>query len=119
LGFGVQGSGFRVQGLGFRVQGSGFRVWGSGFVVQGLGVRVWGSGFGVQGVGFRVEGAGCAGTEEGSYLRLIDFVYHSTLGWRVIKKDRERRDSQDREHPSLSSLLLAGLELSDTKVYET
>jgi len=26
------------------------------------------------------------GIEEGSYLRLIDFVYHSTLGLRVIKK---------------------------------
>ena len=28
----------------------------------------------------------CSGSEAGSYLRLIDFVYHSTLGWRVIKK---------------------------------
>ena len=26
------------------------------------------------------------GSEEGSYLRLIDFLYHSTLGLRVIKK---------------------------------
>jgi len=26
--------------------------------------------------------------EKGSYLRLIDFVYHSTLGSRVIKKKR-------------------------------
>ena len=25
----------------------------------------------------------------GSYLRLIDFVYHSTLGLRVIKKKRK------------------------------
>jgi len=30
----------------------------------------------------------CSGSEEGSYLRLIDFVYHSTLGLRVIKKNR-------------------------------
>ena len=29
------------------------------------------------------------GSEAGSYLRLIDFVYHSTLGLRVIKKRRE------------------------------
>jgi len=29
---------------------------------------------------------GCSGSEAGSYLRLIDFVYHSTLGLRVIKK---------------------------------
>jgi len=28
------------------------------------------------------------GSEAGSYLRLIDFVYHSTLGLRVIKKKR-------------------------------
>ena len=28
----------------------------------------------------------CSGSEAGSYLRLIDFVYHSTLGVRVIKK---------------------------------
>ena len=29
----------------------------------------------------------CSGSEAGSYLRLIDFVYHSTIGFRVIKKD--------------------------------
>jgi len=34
----------------------------------------------------------CSGSEAGSYLRLIDFVYHPTLGLRVIKKRRERRD---------------------------
>jgi len=28
----------------------------------------------------------CSGSEAGSYLRLIDFVYHSTLGSRVTKK---------------------------------
>jgi len=28
----------------------------------------------------------CSGSKTGSYLRLIDFVYHSTLGLRVIKK---------------------------------
>jgi len=27
-----------------------------------------------------------SGSETGSYLRLIDFVHHSTLGSRVIKK---------------------------------
>jgi len=31
----------------------------------------------------------CSGSEAGSYLRLIDFVYHSTLSLRVIKKKRE------------------------------
>jgi len=29
------------------------------------------------------------GPEAGSYLRLIDFVYHSTLGLRVIKKKKK------------------------------
>ena len=28
----------------------------------------------------------CSGSEAGSYLRPINFVYHSTLGVRVIKK---------------------------------
>jgi len=31
----------------------------------------------------------CSGSEAGSYLRLIDFVYHSTLGLRVIKKTKK------------------------------
>ena len=30
----------------------------------------------------------CSGSEAGSYLRRVDFVYHSTLEWRVIKKKR-------------------------------
>ena len=30
----------------------------------------------------------CSGSEAGSYLRLIDFVYHSTLDLIVIKKKR-------------------------------
>ena len=42
--------------------------------------------------GSRVGSAGnyfteiCSGSETSSYLRLIDFVHHSTLGLRVIKK---------------------------------
>jgi len=31
----------------------------------------------------------CSGSEAGSYLRLIDFVYHSTLGLRKIKKKKD------------------------------
>ena len=31
----------------------------------------------------------CSGSEEGSYLRLIDFVYHSIIGLRVIKKKKK------------------------------
>ena len=30
----------------------------------------------------------CSGFEAGSYLRLIDFVYHSTLGLRVIQQKK-------------------------------
>jgi len=30
----------------------------------------------------------CSGSEAGSYLRRIDFVYHTTLGLRVIKKKK-------------------------------
>ena len=33
----------------------------------------------------------CSGSEAGSYLRLIDFVYHSPLGSRVIKKTKKVR----------------------------
>ena len=33
----------------------------------------------------------CSGSETGSYLRPIDFVYHSTLGLRVIKKKKNGR----------------------------
>ena len=33
----------------------------------------------------------CSGSEAGSYLRLIDFVYDSTLGLRVVKKKKKRR----------------------------
>jgi len=32
----------------------------------------------------------CSSSEAGSYLGLIDLVYHSTLGLRVIKKKRRR-----------------------------
>jgi len=31
----------------------------------------------------------CSGSEAGSYLRLIDFVHHSTLGLRVINKKKK------------------------------
>ena len=38
----------------------------------------------------RVVRSMCSGSEAGLYLRLIDFVYHSTLGVRVIKKEEGR-----------------------------
>ena len=30
----------------------------------------------------------CSGSEAGSYFRLIDFVYHSTLGLKVVEKKK-------------------------------
>ena len=46
--------------------------------------------------GSRVEGFNCftemcSGCEAGSYSRLVDFVYHPTLGSRVMKKKKVRR----------------------------
>jgi len=79
LGFGVQGLGVGVTCSGFRVQGSGFRVQGSGFGVWGLGCRV--QGLGVVGPTVPLKSSGkfpnasrhtTCGSEEGSYLSLID-----------------------------------------------
>ena len=39
----------------------------------------------------------CSGSEAGSYLRLIDFVYHSTLGLSVIKKKKEPDNAEESE----------------------
>jgi len=39
----------------------------------------------------------CSGSETGSYLKLIDFVHHSTLGLRVMKKKRRRFRVEHRE----------------------
>jgi len=49
----------------------------------------------------------CSGSEAGSYLRLIDFVYHSTLGLRVI--------SGLAEAASLTRKLQAGEHLLSSK----
>ena len=64
------GSGYRVQCAGFRVQGSVCRV-------QGVS-RLQGSRYGVEGHPFR----------GGLVFKAHGLVYHSTLGWRVIKKRR-------------------------------
>ena len=37
-----------------------------------------------------------SGSEAGSYLRLIDFVYHSTLGLRAIKKQKKKKKDMTR-----------------------
>jgi len=36
----------------------------------------------------------CSSSEAGSYLRLMDFVYHSTLGLRVIKKKKKKKKTE-------------------------
>ena len=48
----------------------------------------------------------CSGSEAVSYLRIIDFVYHSTLGLRVIQHERRcnaecRQDTADRRGNTL------------------
>ena len=79
----VQGEGGRVE-VGEGVVGVGLRR---------LGVRAHPRRVRGPGVAFRFENncftEMCSGSEAGSYSRLIDFVYHSTLGLRVIKKRRE------------------------------
>ena len=49
----------------------------------------------------------CSGSEEGSYLRPIYFVYHSTLGLRVIKKKRSLDLEVQGEGCLLSEVLAA------------
>ena len=41
----------------------------------------------------------CSGSEAGSYSRLIDFVYHSTLGLSVIKKKKILRPYSQNRYP--------------------
>jgi len=45
----------------------------------------------------------CSGSKAGSYLRLTDFVYHSTLGLRVIKRGRTDTMAHARGTPSASA----------------
>jgi len=46
----------------------------------------------------------CSGSEAGPYLRLVDFVYHVTLGLRVIKKKKKPRSTLNTLNPRLSTL---------------
>jgi len=74
-----------------------------------FGCRVWSVGSQL-----RSEGSGvgiCSGSEAGSYLRLIDFVYHLTLGLRVLKKKRNTRGrSVGTRHTRVSLLVLSVLD---------
>ena len=44
----------------------------------------------------------CSGSEAGSYVRLIDFVYHSTLGLRVMKKKKADVARRGGRHETLT-----------------
>ena len=46
----------------------------------------------------------CSGSEAGSYSRLIDFVYHTTLGLKVItrKEEKKRRTEFSMESPVMN-----------------
>jgi len=55
----------------------------------------------------------CSGSYAGSYLRRIDFVYHSTLGVRVIKK--KNPDARGRPLPSEEGTTSKGLRTSACK----
>jgi len=50
----------------------------------------------------------CSGSEAGSYLRLIDFVYHSTLGLREIKK-RKKMSEGGQGEPRIFLALVQGV----------
>ena len=47
----------------------------------------------------------CSGSEAGSYLRLIDFVYHSTLGLRLIKKKKAKAPAEAATNAKIASVL--------------
>ena len=59
----------------------------------------------------------CSGSEAGSYLRLIDLVYHPTLGLRVIKKE-----GAPAPHASSAAAcharMLEGVDLIRTSIYD-
>jgi len=38
----------------------------------------------------------CSGSEEGSYFKAHRLVYHSTPGWRVIKKKKKKKKKKKR-----------------------
>jgi len=60
----------------------------------------------------------CSGSEACSYLRLIDCVYHSTLGLRVIKKKKEPRASEGRGRNSRSGAAPGGFHLRSNRLVQ-
>jgi len=67
-------------------------------ILKGSELRIWGVGvearvrspFGTK-IGNKYFTEMCSGFEAGSYLRLIDFVYHSTLGLTETKKEKKKK----------------------------
>ena len=51
----------------------------------------------------------CSGSEAGSYLRRIDFAYHSILGLIVIKKKKKHRCAPIERAERRSALCVVGL----------
>ena len=49
----------------------------------------------------------CSGSEVGSYLRFTDFVYHSTLGLRVITKKKKNECVSTRWTRDVSGLRIS------------
>jgi len=66
---------------------------------------------------FQVDTEMCSGSKAGSYLRLIDFVYHSTPGLRVIKKKR-RSTFRRIENGHVFFFFLMSLDTGPKKVLE-
>ena len=60
----------------------------------------------------------CSGSEAGSHSRLIDFVHHSTLGMRVIKKKPRGRLAQILDGGSFGQEPAAGWRGGNFWVYD-
>jgi len=59
----------------------------------------------------------CSGSEAGAYLRRIDFVHHSTLGLRVIKKKKRRIPNSESRNPNIGTRNPETRILGDASIY--
>ena len=75
--------GFGFVGFRFKFEGVGLGVWGARFWVQEFGMKVWGSE--IQRVG--VEGSKL---RDWPVFKVHRLLYHSTLGSRVMKKNKQK-----------------------------
>jgi len=59
----------------------------------------------------------CSGSEAGSYLRVIDLVYHSTLGLRGIQKQKKDANTpREREDLTRTDARVSGLKYRGTSL---